>query len=579
LSGFDRIRFRGTFRQLAHLDGMSSILAYLHVLLKDFRTFAEETTARFRAGIETVSERADRPVQYLPSPQTNKEALVERARRENGVGAGGVIAVLSTVEVCRSYEIRRNRQTKFIELQPATRKCLHYYVYFRDSMFGLVHVRMQSWFPFNVHMVVNGREWLARQMDAARLAYQRADNCFPWIEDFARAQKLADRQLKTDWPKHLERLLHAANPAMRSLLPTARLEPYWSAEQSEWASDVAFASAKDLAALYPRLVQHAMTSFQSRDVLRFLGRRSFLRGQIHPAFKGEVVSDVAARPEGVRVKHRVNGNAVKMYDKQGSVLRVETTINDARDLQVFRAKEGDPKGKPQYRPLRKGVADLRRRAQLCQSANRRYFDALAAADSSTPLKEFTDALSRPANLNGRRRRALNPLGPDASLLAVVSRAEFLVKGFRNADVRTALLGPDPQDDPRERRRRSARVSRLLTLLRAHGGVALRSCLGEGQTATGNRVGHSPAAAGSPLCRRIASAQLRRPCTTNRSAPWRVSTRIPLGKIPSVARGSTSTIWSSGIESSSFCRLNPCDWKSSRRSVRYSQPPLPSQRRK
>ena len=467
LSGFDRVRFRGTFRQLAHREGMLSILSYLKVLLKDFHAFAEQSTAKLRAGVEGVALQAGRPVQYLSNPQANKEELVQQALRVHGVGKGGVIAVLSTVEVCQSYEIHRNRETKQIELQPARRKCLHHYVYLQDSMFGLVHVRMQSWFPFNIHIVINGREWLARQMDATGLGYQRADNCFPWIENFACAQKLADRQLMTDWPKHLQRLLHRANPAFRDVLPTVRMVAYWSAEQSEWATDVAFTSAKELAALYPRLVQHAITSFQSRDVMRFLGRRSFLKGQIHPAFKGEVVSDVAARPEGVRVKHRVNHNAVKMYDKQGSVLRIETTINDARDLRVFRPKEGDSKGERQYRCLRKGVADLRRRAQLCRSANSRYLDGLAAADSSTPLKEFTDVLSRPAELNGRRRRALNPLGADASLLAVISRAEFLVKGFRNADVRLALLGSDTQDDPCERRRRSARISRLLTLLRAH----------------------------------------------------------------------------------------------------------------
>jgi hypothetical protein len=180
-----------------------------------------------------------------------------------------------------------------------------------------------------------------------------------------------------------------------------------------------------------------------------------------------VVSDVAARPEGVRVKHRLNGNAIKMYDKQGSVLRVETTINDARDLTVFRPKEGDPHGKREYRRLRKGVADLQRRAHLCQSANKRYLDSLAAADSSTPLKVFLDVLSRPAEDAGRRVRALAPLGGDAPLLQAISRAEFLVKGFRNADLRQVLCGVDP-DDPRERRRRSARVSRLIRLLRAHG---------------------------------------------------------------------------------------------------------------
>ena len=146
LSGFDRLRFRGTFRQLAHVSGMQSILSYLGVLLKDFGNFSEQATARFREGVEGVAQHADRPVIYLPSPQTNKEELIQKILREKGTGRDGVIAVFSSVEVCQSYEIRRNRQQRTIELQPARRKCLHYYVYRLDSMFGLVHVRMQSWF-------------------------------------------------------------------------------------------------------------------------------------------------------------------------------------------------------------------------------------------------------------------------------------------------------------------------------------------------------------------------------------------------------------------------------------------------
>jgi hypothetical protein len=467
LNGFDRIRFRGTFRQLAHTSGMLSILAYLRVLRKDFHTFAEETTTRIRTGVQALAARVERPVQYLASPQTDKEALVQARLRDQGPGPQGVVAILSSIEGCRSYEIHRNRERKQIELRPAFRKCLHYYVYFQDPWFGLVHVRMQSWFPLSTHIVINGREWLARQMDRAGLRYQRADNCFPWIEDFDRAQQLAHRQLNTHWPKHLDRLLYQANPALKHLWPQVQMEPYWSVDQSEWATDIAFRSAQALAAAYPRLLQHPMTHFQSAEVMRFLGSRSFLHGKIHPAFKGQVVSDVVARPEGVRVKHRLGANSIKMYDKQGSVLRVETTINDAHDLKVFRPKEGDPQGKREYRKLRKGVADLRRRAQLCQSANRRYLDSMAAADSSTPLKTFTDVLSQPVQQNGRRSRALNPLGSDASLLAAVSRAEYLVKGFRNAELRTALFGADPED-PIARRRLSARVGRLITLLRAHG---------------------------------------------------------------------------------------------------------------
>jgi hypothetical protein len=251
------------------------------------------------------------------------------------------------------------------------------------------------------------------------------------------------------------------------MLPTFELRPYWSVDESEWATDIAFRSAGDLGRLYPRLLRHAIVSFGSRDVMRFLGRKVPAHGGVHGRFAGEIVSDLAHRPEGMRVKHRVNRNTVKMYDKQGSVLRVETTINNAADLKTYRPKEGEPEGPKQYRRLRKGIADLRRRAQLCQSANKRYLEALAATDTSAPLKTFTDKLCQPIQRLGRRYRALNPFGDDAKLLQIITQGDFLIKGFRNADVRVALLGSDPQD-PVVRRRQAARVSRLLTLLRMHG---------------------------------------------------------------------------------------------------------------
>lgn len=471
LSGFDRIRFRGTFRQLSYVRGLLSILSHLSVLLKDFKEFAEAVTARFRGGIEALAQSADRPVEYLPSPEIDKESLVQKMLGERGVGKRGVIAIFSVIELCQSYEVHRNREQKRLELRSRKRKCLHYYVYLQDPLFGLVHVRLASWLPFGGHIVINGREWLARQMDKAGLAYQRADNCFPWVGNFPRAQRLADRQLTTNWSGQLLRLYRQAQPNLDQLLPTVRLDPYWSAEQSEWATDIAFRSPEWLTALEPSLLQHGITSFQSRDVMRFLGRRSVLQGQLPPAFKGEVTSHVAARTEGVRIKHRVGHNSIKMYAKKGLVLRVETTINDTRDLKVFRRAEGEPRGKRAYRSLRKGVADLKRRAELCHSANGRYLDALAAADCSQPLKTFTDVLTRRVESDGRWFRALNPLGADAGLLAAINSGEFLVKGFRNADIRHQLYGPDPHKhdaDKAECQRRAARVCRLLRLLRAHG---------------------------------------------------------------------------------------------------------------
>jgi hypothetical protein len=229
-----------------------------------------------------------------------------------------------------------------------------------------------------------------------------------------------------------------------------------------------FRDTQTLADIYPRLVRHGIAQFQSPDVMRFLGKRLTASGDVPRSFHAEVVSDMRRRPQGVRIKHKLGWNSVKLYDKQGSVLRVETTINRPRDFKVYRPREGVPDDTPAWRPMRQGVADLQRRAKVSQAANERYLDALAAIDTNAPLGDVTRRLAVPVFSNGRRYRALNPAAPnDLDLLAAVNRGEFAISGLRNKNLR-ALLYSTPPADKREERRRSARTSRLIRLLRAHG---------------------------------------------------------------------------------------------------------------
>jgi hypothetical protein len=207
----------------------------------------------------------------------------------------------------------------------------------------------------------------------------------------------------------------------------------------------------------------------SRDVLRFLGKAVPEGRTAHPKFVGQVVSDLKERPEGMRLKHAVNGNSVKMYDKQGSVLRVETTVNRAEEFKVYRGTEAEPK-KMQWRKMRKGVADLHRLAQVSQASNERYLASMATVDGATPsLGQGLAPVCRAVTWKGKRARALRPFeADDMKLLAAVGRGEFAINGFRNGDVRELLLGPDDEKDATKTRRRCGQVTRKLRLLRAHG---------------------------------------------------------------------------------------------------------------
>jgi hypothetical protein len=466
LSGFDRLVLRGTIRQLAYLDGMRSYLSTRSVLLKDFGGHVQEMTKALKDAVTGAVEKRGRPVVYLQSSATRKEDVVREIAKRDGI-TEGTIALLTCVEPCWSYDIFRNRQAKKLELQSRYRKCLSLYHYQIHPVLGFMHARIQSWFPFNIQVCVNGREWLARQMDREGLEYQRRDNCFTWLSEPERAQKLMDKQLRSRWPHLLGGIARELNPAHKSMFGIFQAPYYWSVSQSEWATDVMFRDAEALARIYPPLVRHGIQAFASPDVMRFLGQKIPAHGHVHGHFKGEVVSDMKHRPEGIRIKHRVNGNSVKLYDKQGSVLRFETTINRAGDFKVYRTKEDDPGGERAWRQMRQGVADLHRRAKVSQAANDRYAEALAAVDVSTPLGKQVAGLCQPAKLNNRRVRALRPWSPeDIALLKAVNQGEFVINGLRNHDLRQLLC--EPTDSAVERRRQSARVTRQLRLLRAHG---------------------------------------------------------------------------------------------------------------
>jgi hypothetical protein len=276
------------------------------------------------------------------------------------------------------------------------------------------------------------------------------------------AQQLLDAQVQTDYVQLLNTLVQPVQPLWQYLQEEVHTPYYWTCEQSEWANDALFRSRQDLAYWYPRWIQHAVQTLQCPDVLRFMGKARLPQG---PA---EVKIDLAPRVEGTRVKFWVGANSLKLYDKESQSLRPEHTINQPGKYKAFRTAENDPTAEPTWRPLRKGVADMAWRAEIGQAVNNRLLESLATVTDPQTLGVLLKPLGEPVLRDGQRRaRALNPLtGQDGALIRLLAQGKYLVEGFRNADLREGLF--EATTDLADRRRQSAKTTRLLALLRAHG---------------------------------------------------------------------------------------------------------------
>jgi hypothetical protein len=174
----------------------------------------------------------------------------------------------ATKQVRRSRPFR-DRESKHLRLEPRHRK-YHYQIH---PVFRFMHARIQTWFPFAVQICLNGREWLARSMDAKRIGHVRRDNCFTWLNNPAQAQRLMDQQLQAAWPDLLNAIARELNPAHEAMFQAFPIEYYWSTYQSEWATDILFRDAGSLARLYPRLVsrgEFAINGFRNRDLRALL---------------------------------------------------------------------------------------------------------------------------------------------------------------------------------------------------------------------------------------------------------------------------------------------------------------------
>ena len=466
ISGFDRIVFKGSLPSLSHPKGAENFLRSKNVLNKEYKSWALERSRELAEAYEHLAkETTGQGVEFINSWTDRKEEIARERQRELGVKRG-VVGAWSCQETASSYRASFDRRSGYPRLRRYNIRAKHLYVYMDHEDFGFMSIRMQTWFPYHIQICLNGREWLRRSLEKSGADFTMVGNKLIHAADFELVQQILDSQKEARFIEILDGFPPTAFPTMASTLDE-RFRYYWTLWQSEWATDYICDDPARLNAITESLVKHAFMTGTSQRILRYMGRRETPSGFPHPRFGKRVVSRIRKFYDGVRVRHWLGSNSVKVYNEQ-NVLRVETTINAPEDFKVWRRAADEPEDAPKkLRPMRKSVADARPRADISQAVNDRMVEKLAAFSEETSVDELLKPITSRKRKGGRKIRALDPTGKDRELFKIISDASFDVNGMSNKEIRKRLAGSDPKDE-KAARRLSAKISRLLRLLRDHG---------------------------------------------------------------------------------------------------------------
>jgi hypothetical protein len=443
LSCYDRVVITGTLPGVCYAGGMTRYLNANGIRIFDYPQFAMQLRDRVRDCAASLATETGVAIEHIGKSHIRKEAVVSRVLEQRG-DHPGLVHIISAMEACDAYQPWHDKPTHKTLIRPDSGKCLHYYFYFLDAAFGLIYLRVPTWCPFRLQFYCNGHSWLTRQLIASGIGYTMADNAFVRIDDWPRAQELAD----TLSPDQLHRTLDHYAERCCPVSEVFGQSYHWSLMQVEYATDLAFRSTSTLGPLYEQLIRQSVLSVKAEQVATFLGR------QITPQLAQEIGSQFSTRIEGTCLKHRFGTSTIKMYDKSGIVLRIETTANDVSFFKHHRKVE-HRKGPPTraLAPIKKSIYSLIDLRDILLGCNRRYLAHLSALDDFSAGVRALGRLTKPRAVDGKTVKGINFFEPgDSALLHALQNPRVNIAGIRRADLLPNLAMFSPTRLSRQLRR-------------------------------------------------------------------------------------------------------------------------------
>ena len=443
LSCFDRIIATGTLPGACYAAGMTSFLNAHGIRIFDYPQFALPLRERVREQAQALAEEHGVTIEHITKSHIRKEEVVAKVLATRGEHPG-LVHLISAMETCQSYKPWHDKKTGKTFLRPDTGKCLHYYFYWMDAKLGLIYLRVPTYSPFRLQVYCNGHSWLARKLASEGIDFAMADNAFIRIEDWTRAQELADTLKPESLHKILDRYAEQCCPVLDVFVQRY----HWSLMQVEYSTDLVFRSPQTLGPLYDELSRQAVLAVKAEQVSSFLGK------MLTPQVAAEIGSRFTTRIEGTCIKHRFGSCSVKLYDKFHCVLRLETTSNDVSFFKHHRKVEHrDGHTTRELAPLKKSIYSLVDLREILLGCNRRYLEFLSALEDNSSGQRLLGRISQAKHDGEHCYSGINFFDPDdQALLRAIQRPEFNIHGLRRADLSARLSMFSPSQLSRQLRR-------------------------------------------------------------------------------------------------------------------------------
>jgi DNA-binding MarR family transcriptional regulator len=443
----DRVVITGTLPELSNNKSMTSYLFTHGIRVFDYPKFAEPFRNQLRENAEQLAKENQIAIEFVRKSETRKETIISELLAKRGLHPG-LVHILSAMETCPTYEPWHNKTTGKTYLKCSVSKCLTYYFYFIDELLGLCYVRVPTWLPFRLQIYFNGHNWLASKLKEEQLKYKMLDNAFVEIDNWERANSIVESFKVEELHEKLNRFASKYCPVYKEFKQLY----HWSIMQCEYATDIVFKEAKDLQAIYSKLIQTAVHTVKPEHITTFLGKK------LSPLYTGEIGNQYHVRIEGTCIKHIMGKVSIKMYDKFGHILRIETTTNDVSFFRHYREvihRDGSRTEKDAA--MKKNIYSLTALLPIMKASNRRYLEFISAIEDDKVGKEKLEKITQKVTVQNRNYAGFNFFSKeDEQLLQIIARGEFNISGFRAKHLKKFT------------QKSSSQISRILKRLHVHG---------------------------------------------------------------------------------------------------------------